>query len=64
MMNTLTMFLGGSVFAVGAHQNRLSVRQVKGGFEGGEETGGNDVFVDEVGESHHPVFASCTTQRG
>lgn len=49
--------------AAETYQNRLSIGQVEGGFEGSKETGGDDVFVDEVGETHHPVFTSCTTPR-
>lgn len=45
------------------YQNRLSICQVEGGFEGSKETGRDDVFVDKVGETHHPVFTSCATQR-
>lgn len=40
------------------HQHGLSVRQVEGGFQWCEEAGGDDVFVDEVGEADHPVFPS------
>lgn len=41
------------------YQDRLSVREVKGRFERSQETRRNDVFVDEVGETHHAVFPSC-----
>lgn len=42
------------------HQNCLSIREVKGRLEGGKETGGHDVLVDEVWEADQPVFTSCT----
>lgn len=39
-------------------QDCLSVWEVKGRFERSQETCGDDVFVDEVGETHHAVFTS------
>ena len=44
------------------HQDGLSVREVEGRLERSQETSRDDVFVDEVGEAHHPVFTSCRVQ--